>query len=331
MESIHPFLSQVDHVGIQTDNPKALFEFFTNIVGLPAAFPYVEYPYYTSGSVVLGNIFLEIMRFGALPANIQSQIPRYHILGFLCRPNMLINSLLELQRRKIPHSKLIPFFAPEATDANPVALWANIYLGRLLGENSWLHLFFAMTKNANPKPSLMRSRLLNVISLSIMARAFRNGMPVLTEYYRGHDAAKRSADWGALRQCKGGALGIEYAQEVVVAVAAQRRFYEAWSQLLQPATLDSDNRFYLEAGPVVRLVPEKRSGIQTLVLKISSISQAERFAHRMNISTITKDDSLVIKLPYTNGLSLELRERSLPLIHDPVWGRGGLDVRMGAN
>ena len=74
MTLTHPLLQQIDHIGIQADNPKALFEFFTEVLGLPVAFPYVEYPYYISGSVVLGNIFLEIMRFGS-----STPYPRGHL------------------------------------------------------------------------------------------------------------------------------------------------------------------------------------------------------------------------------------------------------------
>jgi catechol 2,3-dioxygenase-like lactoylglutathione lyase family enzyme len=204
MTLTHPFLQQIDHIGIQADNPRALFEFFTEVLGLPAALPYVEYPYYTSGSVVLGNISLEIMRFGSSRATPRTPSTRYHILGFLTRPGTLACSPAELERRGVPHSGLVPFFAPEATDENPIAIWANVYLGGLLGENAWMRLLFAMTKKARPKPSLMCSPLLNKISLALMAPAFRDGLPVLTKYYLNHDDAKRAADWEALRQRQGG-------------------------------------------------------------------------------------------------------------------------------
>lgn len=132
----HPFLQQIDLVGILADDPGALFAFFTDVLGLPVAFPYVEYPYYTSGSVVLGNIFLEIMRFGSPKTVPRIPSARYHILGFLAGPGTLAGSSADLERRDVLHSGLVSFFAPEATDENPVAIETNVYLGGLLERRS---------------------------------------------------------------------------------------------------------------------------------------------------------------------------------------------------
>lgn len=304
----HPFLQQIDHIGIQADNPRALFEFFTEVLKLPVAFPYIEYPYYTSGSVVLGNIFLEIMRFGSSHTTPRSPSARYHILGFLTRPGTLAGSLAELEQRDVPHSGLVPFFAPEATDENPTAIWANVYLGGLLGENAWMRLLFAMTKQAKPKPSRMRLPLVNKISLALMAGAFRDGLPVLTEYYLGHDDAKRAADWEALRQGQGGGLGVECVQEVIVGVPAHTRYQAVWAQLLAPKTLNLDNRSDLEPGPAIRLVTQAQPGIQTIVLQVTSLARVETFARRMGIPTVMKADRMVLKLPQTTGLMLQLTE-----------------------
>lgn len=309
MSFTHPFLQQIDHVGIQADNPEALFAFFREELGLPVAFPYAEYPFYTSGSVVLGNIFLEIMRFGPSRAPSGPPSAQYHILGFLIRPDMLADSLTELERRDVPHSGVVPFFAPEATDENPVTLWDNVYLGGLLGENAWMRLFFAMTRQARPKPSQTRSRLLNRISLALMARAFRGGMPVLTAYYSHNDAAKRAADWEALRQREGGELGVMRVQEVVVAPPANEASREAWARLLAPQTPDAAKRYALPPGPSIRLAAQSQPGVQTMTLQVTSLARAEAFARRREMLMAVQDDGILLRLPYTNGLTLRLRER----------------------
>ena len=43
MTSAHPFIQQIDHIGIHTDNSRALFEFLTEGLELPVIFPYSEY------------------------------------------------------------------------------------------------------------------------------------------------------------------------------------------------------------------------------------------------------------------------------------------------
>jgi catechol 2,3-dioxygenase-like lactoylglutathione lyase family enzyme len=308
----HPFIEQIDHIGILADRPKELFNFFTEVLNLPVAFPYTEYPFYTSGSVVLGNIFLEIMRFGSPRAATEMPTARYHILGFLNKPGTLAGSPAVLDRQRVPHSGLIPFFAPEATDENPVAIWSNIYLGGLLGENGWMRLLFSMTRQAKPKPSMMRSRLMNRMSLALMARAFRDGMPVLTEYYQQSGDEKRAADWAALRQRNGGAVGVECAQEVVVGVPAESNRREVWARLMAPLRLEDGTRYRLGPGPAVRLEAQGNAGIQTLVLRVSSLSRAEAFAHQAGVPAKMEGKSLRLELPQTGGLTMHLTEQALP-------------------
>ncbi|HVZ22098.1 MAG TPA: hypothetical protein VG871_13585 [Vicinamibacterales bacterium] len=55
-------ISRIDHVGIYTDRPDQVFRFFTDDLCLPVAFPLTTYPSYTTGSIALGNCFLEITK-----------------------------------------------------------------------------------------------------------------------------------------------------------------------------------------------------------------------------------------------------------------------------
>ena len=47
----HPFLVHIDYVGIDADDPAALFRFFAKDLGLPIAFPYATCPAYSTRSV----------------------------------------------------------------------------------------------------------------------------------------------------------------------------------------------------------------------------------------------------------------------------------------
>ena len=123
----HPFLVHIDHVGIHVDDPAALFRFFAEDLGLPVAFPFTTYPAYSSGSVSLGTMFLELMRFGRPRRRtvVQGQAC-YHILGFLVRPGALPAAVTDLGRRGIARSGILPVFAPDATEPDPAPLWENV-------------------------------------------------------------------------------------------------------------------------------------------------------------------------------------------------------------
>lgn len=306
MKSSHPFITHIDHIGIHAADPKALFHFFTQVLHLPVAFPYSEYPNYYSGSVTLGNCFLELMRFGAVGQGAASGTARYHILGFLTEA--LPTAVSELTRRNVPHSGIVPFFAPEATDDDPIQLWANVYLGQLFGHTLWTRLFLAITKQGTPKPSLTRSPWVSAISIFLMARAFRSGMPVLTAYYRHNDDAKRAADWEALRQVQGGPLGIEKVQQVIVGMPQAQATWDAWQRTLAPLTPGDDGVYRLEPGPAIRLTPAERPGIQNLVLQVRDLAQAETFLRQEGVAVETAAGQLTFFLPHTGRLPVQLAQ-----------------------
>jgi hypothetical protein len=97
------------------------------------AFPFVTHPSYATGSVGLGNCFLEITKLGSPPPPDTASITaRYQILGFQAANNSLERAITELDDRGVARSGVVPFFAPDATNADPVRLWDNVSLGGLL-------------------------------------------------------------------------------------------------------------------------------------------------------------------------------------------------------
>ena len=301
MSSIHPFLEQIDHVGIDSDAPETLFRFFAQDLGLPVFLPYTEYRNYLSGSVVLGNMYLELMHFGApkrgdtLPTT-----ARYSILGFLNKPGTIVSSMDELKRRGIPHSGLAPFFAPEATDQNPVAIWSNVFLGGLLGNNGWMRLFFSMSKQSEMKPSMQRSRLMSALSVFLMNRAFRTGMPVLTEYFQRTHEHRQAIGGAKMAREGGGILGVECVREVVVGIADEDApARDLWANFLAPIPQESEGCYPLGQGPAIRLVSRSQPGIQTLVLKVVSLSKAKEAIARSKLQTVDAGSYAALALPHT--------------------------------
>jgi hypothetical protein len=93
-----------------------------------------------------------------------------------------------------------------------------------------------------------------------------------------------------------------------VGVPANKRCQEVWARLLAPTTLNLDNRYDIEPGPAIRLVPQGQPGIQTMVLQVTSLAGVEAFVRRVGVPTVMKADRVVLKLPQTNGLMLQLTE-----------------------
>ena len=131
-------ISRIDHVGIYTDRPDQVFRFFADDLGLPVAFPLVTYPSYTTGSIALGNCFLEITKLGSPPKPAAADSgARYQILGFQAADDGMERATAELDSRGVPRSGVVPFFAPDATNARPHRLWDNVYLGRRSSRKPW--------------------------------------------------------------------------------------------------------------------------------------------------------------------------------------------------
>lgn len=307
----HPFIVQIDHIGIHMQDPARLFAFCTDVLDLPVAFPFAEYPSYTTGSVVLGNCFLEITRFGAPTPN--APPPHFHILGLLLHPERLSYTVQELKRQGIANSGAVPFFAPEATDENPRKLWTNIFLGGFLDDGFWRRVFFAMTNAATPKPSMQRSKFGMAMSEFLLTRSFPNGFPVLTEYHAQNDDHKRAADREALRQRHGGALGIEDVAEVLVGVTETEPTETKWARLLAPVAPESPGVWHLGAGPALRLVPQSHRKIQTIALKVQSLARARQFITEAglaaeDLSAQSGGERVELTLPGTQGLTVQLTE-----------------------
>lgn len=305
----HPFIVQIDHVGIVTSQPQALFRFFSEELLLPVPFPFMTNSFYTGGCVSLGNCFLEIMKLNPRP--VPSSPPfaaDYYILGFLLERGMLQHTLHELAQRHLSHSGIMPFFAPEATDSNPLTLWDNIYLGNLLGVNVWQRLFLAMTHRLKAKPSTQQSTFMQPLGVALLRRAFRHGMPVLTSYYQGIDEHAQAINPETLRACDGGALGIEIVDRIVVNAPDAND----WVKLLGPPTVDKRFVWQIGDGPALHLNVDQQPEIASLTLKVTSLARARQWLTKLGVQMRVADNELTFTVPQTHGLNIHLSEALEP-------------------
>lgn len=308
MIASHPFLNQIDHVGIRADDPARLFQFFTQSLGLPTASPLTDYSGYSSGRVALGGMDLDIVGLGtvARPGSAQLNPARFQILSFLSLSRPLTRLLPEIERRGLRHSGVIPFFAPGREGHEPLKLWERIYLSDLLGENVWQRALFSLTRQA-PNTAAGQARLSSRFMQTLLARASGQSMVTLTGYYQRAES-RPAADRSALPQWPGGRLGIEDVREVVIGVPNLIKATGAWVQLLRPLAPGDDGLWHVGAGPAIRLRAMPRHGIATLVLKVSSLEQAQRALHALRAPTSTTYDRVTFGVPGSPDLTFELTE-----------------------
>jgi catechol 2,3-dioxygenase-like lactoylglutathione lyase family enzyme len=289
-------ISRIDHVGIYTDRPDQVFRFFTDDLCLPVAFPLATYPSYTTGSIALGNCFLEITKLGSPPRPDSANVAaRYQILGFQAADDAMERAIAELDSRGVPRSGVVPFFAPDATDAQPIRLWDNVYLGDLLGTNLWQRLFLAATRRSTPRPSQARSPVVRRTGVALLLRSFPAGMPVLTAYYRNLEQHARAVSRSPLAACAGGVLGIEYVHRVTVAAAD----WQPWTRLTgSQADQDSLIVRYPE-GPTLEVLASPRPGIRSITLRVASLAVAHEALRSRRISVVSHTAGLAFAIPGT--------------------------------
>ncbi len=118
-----PVIRQIDHILVRSDNPRALFDLFTETLQLPVAWPMEEHSGFASGGVGLGNVNLEILR----PAGKRAES---RFAGLALEPIDLADCLLQLKARKIPFEPPAPYVSklPDGTEGT---MWTTVTLNRL--------------------------------------------------------------------------------------------------------------------------------------------------------------------------------------------------------
>ena len=289
-------ISRIDHVGIYTDRPDQVFRFFTDDLCLPVAFPLAGYPSYTTGSIALGNCFLEITKLGSPPRPGSASVTaRYQILGFQAADDAIERAIAELDSRGVPRSGILPFFAPDATDAQPIRLWDNVYLGDLLGTNRWQRLFFAMTRRSALRPSQAHSPVVRRTGVALLLRSFPAGMPVLTAYYRNLEQHARAVSQAPLAACGGGALGVAYVHRVTVGTTD----WQPWTRLTGERADQDSLIVRCPDGPTLEVLASAQPGIRSITLRVASLGRADEALRLRRISVVSHTAGLTFTIPGT--------------------------------
>lgn len=133
--SATPVVKRVDHVAVSSEAPEELFNTLSGPLGLPVAWPYTEYPGYSTGGVQAGNVNIEALHFGE-PA--QTSTPGAMLFGIVLEPYPLEESVPELKERGAEPGKE----EPQTMEVNgeKVTLWTNVTLKALCGPEYTVYL-----------------------------------------------------------------------------------------------------------------------------------------------------------------------------------------------
>jgi catechol 2,3-dioxygenase-like lactoylglutathione lyase family enzyme len=128
--------------------------------------------------------------------------------------------------------------------------------------------------------------------------------------FRKSAAARHQALDDELTARNRGPLGIVGAVEITVGVQDLEEARRKWSRLLAPSPQISEDSFVFHTGPRIHLVRADSPGIQGIILKVISLSRAEKFLKGRGL--LAKDDSgrVAISPAAIEGLSIRLIDDS---------------------
>jgi hypothetical protein len=294
MQPSSSLISRVDHIMIRVNNAiyDQMFSLFTDTLQLPISWDvHNYYPPFKAGGVVAGSISMEIFRSGKQPLY-PSQAQIY---GIALEATPLPECLQELARRGIPH--LPPYAIPQGYLSNRGEYYTLIYLGELLGSD--LSQFFHADQIG-----------LGAIDNLIFDQVFHHGTIFLCEYDPTfwNIPEERTKKKALLQEKRGGSLGLEDIQNLIVGVTDLERAQEQWQRLLAPLEPTREGMWQFKEGPAIRLVPHKRDEILAMTWKVTSLEQACAFLQAKGMQGEVTANQVTIAPETTCGLVIHLVE-----------------------
>lgn len=263
-----PPIRQIDHVMITANDPREVFAFFTETLGLPIAWPLEERGGVMSGGVGFGNVNVEAIRFPG-----QRDLPsRAQVTGFGFEPSSMPACLDELQRRGVPYGPLRPLTVMDSGGARRT-LFTNV---TLLG----------LSDTALPVDATMHI--------------------FLSEYSPTYvDVAGRRARIGKeLVALRGGPLGVHSMREVVVGASDVDTMRARWQRLLSPARARR-GAWYVGPGPAIRVVAAKDNRVEELVVRVTSLPRAKAFLQAKGV--LASESAGDVRLEPSKAFGIRMR------------------------
>jgi PKD repeat protein len=124
-------MKQVDHLMVQVPEPEQVYTLFSRDLGLPVAWPMVDYGEFSTGGVTFGNVNMELLN-GSEEMRQQGLIPDGNgMVGVAFQPSgPLASTIKTLDVYQVPHGAILPFTITE--NGTSQTLWNNLELSNMM-------------------------------------------------------------------------------------------------------------------------------------------------------------------------------------------------------
>lgn len=133
-----PVVKKVDHITISCTDPAALFNTFTQTLGLPVAWPLSSYPGFTTGGTYAGNANIETLQFGDPGQPSGGAPPFTFIYGIVFESYPLDEVTSEFQQRGADPGE--PKDQMREENGQQVKVWTNVTLNALCTDDYIVYL-----------------------------------------------------------------------------------------------------------------------------------------------------------------------------------------------
>ncbi len=232
-----PVIRQVDRIFVESTDPKALFNFFADVLQLPPAWPISENQGSITAGIGAGNVNLELFRYAERKENRASTLPEAHYSGLAFEPYPLADALKELQLRGIPYSPPEPYISALPNGSRGVA-WTTVGLPSF--SRPGMSVFLYEYSPAFLRVEIRRKQLGNRLTLE-----------------------------------NGGSLGLLSVGKIVISSTRIGKDEENWGVLL--GSSKNSGSWRADSGPEIRLVQGNRDRIQEIVFEVKSLERAKAF------------------------------------------------------
>jgi hypothetical protein len=264
-----PVIRQVDHILVESADPKALFNFFADVLQIPPAWPISENQGYITGGIGAGNVNLELFRYAERKGDRVSALPEAHYSGLAFEPYPLADALKELQVRGIPYSPPEPSISNLPNGSRGVA-WTTV--GLLSFSRLGMLVFLYEYSPVFLRVEVRRKQLGNRLTLE-----------------------------------NGGPLGLLSISEIVISSTRIRKDEENWSRLF--GNSNNPHSWRAGDGPKISLVQGSLDRIQEIVFKVQSLDHAKAFLKKSRLLESVSARRIFINPAKVQGLRILVQEK----------------------
>jgi hypothetical protein len=262
-------VKQVDHIMLAPDNPQELFEFLTQELKLPIAWPYRKYESFASGGIFAGNVNLEPVFFQQKHESLKTPTK---IIGMAFEPSAPTEKILqELDLRKIPYMK------PEIMALGPEGSKMKIATNTIL------------------KDMLPGSYIF--ICEHHIYKLFNTDLPTMRKKWQND-----------LMKVNGGPLGIEYVCEIKIKIKNKAEAFKKWKNLLKPCECIQDGCSKLGNGPSLIFLDSEQECIYSLKIKVRSLEKACNYLSSKGLILAKNKHTVTANPEKTFGILFEFTE-----------------------